>query len=57
MDEGKEFKFTLFNALHVARRAWEQVSESTIRNCFAKAKFVEEEIQIEEPEDAELLEI
>ncbi len=56
MDEGKEFKFTLLDALHVARRAWEQVSESTIRNCFAKAKFLEEEIQIE-PEDAELLEI
>ena len=56
MDEGKEFKFTLLDALHVARRAWEQVSESTIRNCFAKAKFNEEEIQTE-PEDVELLEI
>ncbi|XP_029641258.1 major centromere autoantigen B-like [Octopus sinensis] len=56
MDEGNEFKFTLLDSLHVARRAWEQVSELTIKNCFAKAKFIEEEIQIE-PEDAELLEI
>lgn len=56
MDEGKDFKFTLLDALHIARRAWDKVSESTIRNCFAKANFIEEEIQTE-PEDAELLEI
>ena len=55
MDEGNEFKFTLLDALH-ARRAWEQVGKSTIRNCFAKAKFIEEEIQTE-AQDAELLEI
>ncbi|KAG8230187.1 hypothetical protein J437_LFUL006119 [Ladona fulva] len=55
MDEGKEFKFTLLDALHVARRAWEQVSKSTIRNCFAKAKFIEEDIQTD-AQDAELLE-
>ena len=56
MDEGKEFKFTLPDALHDARRAWEQVGKSLIRNCFAKAKFIEEEIQTE-AQDAELLEI
>ena len=56
MDMGKEFGFTLLDALHVVRCAWEQVSESTIRNCFAKAKFSEEEYQ-SEPDDAELLEI
>ena len=56
MDEGKEFKFTLLDALHHARRAWEQVGKSTIRNCFAKAMFIEEEIQTE-AQDAELLEI
>ncbi|XP_071449353.1 tigger transposable element-derived protein 4-like [Hetaerina americana] len=56
MDEGKEFKFTLLDALHVARRAWEQVSKSTIRNCFAMAKYIEEEIH-SEAQDAELLEI
>ena len=53
---GKEFEFTLLDALHVVRCAWEQVSESTIRNCFAKVKFSEEEYQ-SEPDDAELLEI
>ena len=54
MDMGKEFEFTLLDALHVVRCAWEQVSESTIRNCFAKAKLSEEEYQ-SEPDDAELL--
>ena len=56
MDEGKEFEFTLLDALHIVCRAWEQVSESTIRNCFVKAKFIEEEIQ-SEPDDVDLLEI
>ena len=56
MDMGKELEFTLLDTLHVVRCAWEQVSESTIRNCFAKAKFSEEEYQ-SEPDDAELLEI
>ena len=46
----------MLDALHVVRCAWEQVSESTIRNCFAKAKFSEEKYQ-SEPDDAELLEI
>ena len=46
----------MLDALHVARYAWEQVSKSTIRNCFAKAKFIDEEIRTE-PQDAELLEI
>ena len=49
-------KFTLLDALHVVRCDWEQVSEYTIRNCFAKAKFSEEKYQ-SEPDDAELLEI
>ena len=56
MEEGKEFEFSLLDALHIIRRAWEQVSESTIRNCFVKAKFMEEEIQ-SEPDDVDLLEI
>ena len=38
MNMGKEFEFTLLDALHIVRCAWKQVSESTIRNCFAKAK-------------------
>ena len=56
IDMRKEFEFTLLDALHVVRCDWEQVSESTIRNCFAKVKFSEEEYQ-SEPDDAELLEI
>lgn len=46
----------MLDALHILCCAWEQVSESTIRNCFVKAKFIEEEIQ-SEPDDADLLEI
>ena len=56
MDMGKEFEFTLLDALHVVLCSWEQVSESTIRKCFAKATFIEEEYQTE-LDDAELLEI
>ena len=52
----KEFEFTLLDALNVVRCAWEQVSESMVRNCFAKAKFNEEEYQTE-PDDAKVLEI
>ncbi|KII69932.1 Tigger transposable element-derived protein 4 [Thelohanellus kitauei] len=55
IDEGKEFNLTLLDNLHVARRAWEQVGKSTIRNCFAKAKFIKEEIQTD-AKDAELIE-
>ena len=53
---GKEFEFTLLDALHVVRCAWEQDSESMMRNCFGKAKFSVEEYQ-SEPDDTELLEI
>ena len=56
MNMGKEFEFTSLDALHVVRCVWEQVSKSTIKNCFTKAKFNEEKYQ-SEPDDAELLEI
>ena len=56
MDMGKEFEFTLLDALHVVWCTWEQVSKSMIRNCFVKPKFIEEEYQTE-PDDAELLKI
>ena len=42
--------------MHAIRYAWEQVSQSTIKNCFAKAKFIDAEIQTE-PDANELLEI
>jgi len=56
IDERKEFKFTLLDALHIGWHAWEQVSKSMIKNCFAKAKFVKEKIQTK-PEEAKLIEI
>ena len=40
IDLGKGFEFTLLDALHVVWCAWEQVGESTSRNCFAEAKFI-----------------
>jgi hypothetical protein len=42
MDGGTEFKINLLDALHLVRSAWNRVNESTIKNCFAKAKFVEQ---------------
>ena len=56
LDMEKDFEFTLFDALHIVWHAWEQVSELTIRSCFAKTKFTKEEYQ-PESDDAELLEI
>ena len=58
LDEMKEFKFTLLDALHFVRRAWDLVSISTIKNSFAKANFLEDDTGLQtETEDAELLEI
>ena len=51
--EGRTFSTP---ALHIVQCVWEKVSESTIRKCFAKAKFIKEEYQTE-PDNAELLEI
>ena len=63
MDEGKEFKFTLLDALHDARRSWEQVGKSTSRSASQRSGTVsrrpsssKEEIQTE-AQDAELLKI
>ncbi|KII70405.1 hypothetical protein RF11_00190 [Thelohanellus kitauei] len=47
-DEGKEFNLTLLEPLHVAQSAWKEVGNSTMRTCFAKAKFIKVEIQTEE---------
>jgi hypothetical protein len=57
MDMGKEFNFTLLDALHLIHCAWNQVSESTIKNCFGKANFYEK-VQIEEDsDDSELISV
>lgn len=42
MDGGTSFKFDLLVSLHLVRDAWDKVTGRTIKNCFAKAKFVEE---------------
>ena len=57
MDVGKKFEFTLYDVLHIVRCAWEQVSGSTIRICFAKAKFIEVEYYYTKPDSAKLFEI
>ena len=40
IDEKKNYKTNLLNALHLLRRAWDDVKEETIKNCFRHAKFV-----------------
>lgn len=50
------FKLDLLNSLRLVRDAWDRVTGATIRNCFVKAKFVEEEAQTD-TEDAELVEL
>ena len=53
---GKEFSFTLLDALHSGWNAQEQVSQSTIKNCFDKAKLFESDVRTE-PDEIELLEM
>ena len=36
----KDYKIELLDALHLLRRAWEQVTGETIKNCFRHAKFI-----------------
>lgn len=54
-----EFTFNLLDALHLLRRAWDDVTAETINRCFEKAKFItnrdliEDDVQID---NAELIE-
>uniref|UniRef100_A0A914VZL2 HTH CENPB-type domain-containing protein n=1 Tax=Plectus sambesii TaxID=2011161 RepID=A0A914VZL2_9BILA len=40
IDEKKDFLINLLNALHLLRRAWDDVKPETVHNCFRKAAFV-----------------
>ena len=37
IEAGKDYKLGLLTAVHLLRRAWEQVTEETIKNCFRHA--------------------
>lgn len=39
IDVGQPFSLNLLDAIHLLRRAWEAVSNSTIQGCFRRAKF------------------
>ena len=44
IDSGTEFSFNLLDAVHLLRQAWDNVTASTISNCFRHANFVFNEI-------------
>jgi hypothetical protein len=39
LDDGKEFRVNLLEALHTARYAWNSVKQTTIANCFRHCGF------------------
>ncbi|XP_056645866.1 tigger transposable element-derived protein 6-like [Diorhabda sublineata] len=51
LEEGVEYKLTLFSALNIADKAWKNIRNPTIKNCFRTCGFIKEEEQsIMEPE-------
>jgi hypothetical protein len=63
IDNNQPLNFDLLDSLLILRRAWQSVTEPTIKNCFAKAGFSKPIVapafagvgfEEEEPEDTEL---
>jgi hypothetical protein len=40
IDNKVEFEFNLLNALNLLKRAWKEIKQETLANCFRKAGFV-----------------
>jgi len=40
IDNKTDFEFNLLNALNLLKRAWKEVKQETLANCFRKAGFV-----------------
>jgi hypothetical protein len=40
LEAGMSYKLSLLDALHLLRRAWGQVTEEAINNCFRHAHFI-----------------
>jgi hypothetical protein len=40
IDNKVDFEFNLLNALYLLKRAWNEVKQETLANCFRKAGFV-----------------
>lgn len=51
IDANISFTFNLLNALQMLQQAWVEVKVETIKNCFKKAHFIENEEIHEVPED------
>ena len=49
-----DFKFNLFDALTLIRKAWNYVSQETIKNCYLKCGFKDQEVM--ETSELELME-
>lgn len=44
IEDGLNHKITLFSAMNIADKAWQNVSETTIKNCFRACGFSKEEL-------------
>jgi transposase len=53
IDDDLEFQFNLLDCLYNVRRAWEAVTEATIKNCFKKAGFKRDDRPEEHAQDEE----
>jgi hypothetical protein len=40
LDEGENFHLTLLQVLLLLKKAWQEVKQETICNCFKEAKFM-----------------
>lgn len=53
IDDDLEFQFNLLDCLYHVRRAWEAVTEVTIKNCFKKAGFKQDDRPYEHAQEEE----
>ena len=53
LNAGKNPAYTIFDALEVLRKSWDQATPRTIARCFRKAGFKHPDIQEPTPEDME----
>jgi len=49
-----EFNLSLLDALHLFKKAWDNVTETTIINCFHKAQFIIDDGPPDDPPIEEL---
>ena len=57
LDSGKEFSVNMLDALHFISAAWNEVTPTTLRNCFQKAgfDFSEDNCEVDDTDSASLV--